>query len=109
MNHADHLNPDPALTTILNKSELASQPTMSRVNQHMDKDTLKQFQEVNRTLIDRYHEWEAPEILVLAIDSSNSAIYGDPYGSAYIAFHPNFHCDNIGRQPRGYRAILCQQ
>ncbi len=95
-NHADYLRHDPALTTILNKSELASQPTMSRVNKHLNKDTMKQFQEVNRTIIDRFHELETPEILVLDIDSSNSPTYGDQYGSAFNShygengYHPIF-------------------
>ncbi|MFZ3580533.1 transposase, partial [Virgibacillus sp. DJP39] len=40
--HADDLKYDPALTTILNKTELASQPTMSRLNQKLDLDTMKQ-------------------------------------------------------------------
>jgi hypothetical protein len=92
--HADNLRYDPALTTILNKSELASQPTISRVNQQFDKDTMKQFQKVNRTIIDRYHELDAPEILVLDIDSSNSPTYGDQYGSAY-----NFHYGENGYHP----------
>jgi hypothetical protein len=35
--HADSIRYDPALTTILNKERLASQPTMSRVNQLFDK------------------------------------------------------------------------
>lgn len=92
--HADHLRHDPALTTVLNKPELASQPTMSRLNQHLDTDTMKQFQEVNRTIIDRFHELDAPEMLVLDIDSSNSPTYGDQYGSAY-----NFHYGENGYHP----------
>ncbi len=97
--HADSLKHDPALTMILNKSELASQPTMSRVNQHLDKNTMKQFQGVNRIIIDRFHELEAPKIFVLDIDSSNSPTYGDQYGSAYNShygengYHPIFMVD----------------
>src|SRR5690625_3556380 len=92
--HAGHLRHDPALTIVLNKSELASQPTMSRLNQHLDTGTMKQFQEVNRTIIDRFHELDAPEILVLDIDSSNSPTYGDQYGSAF-----NFHYGENGYHP----------
>src|SRR5690625_4483067 len=85
--HADHLRHDPALTIVLNKPELASQPTMSRLNQHLNRDTMKQFQEVNRTIIDRFHELDAPEILVLDIDSSNSPTYGDHYGSVFHFYY----------------------
>lgn len=94
--HADDLKHDPAFTTILDKPELASQPTMSRLNQHLDKETMKQFQNVNRTIIDRFHEVEEPEILVLDIDSSNSQTHGDQYGSSYNphygekGYHPIF-------------------
>jgi hypothetical protein len=97
--HADHLKHDPALTTILSKSQLASQPTITRVNQHLDKDTMKQFQEVNRILIDRIHELEAPKKLVLDIDSSNSPTHGNQHGSAFNphygenGYHPIFMFD----------------
>ncbi|MEI3615043.1 IS1380 family transposase, partial [Pseudogracilibacillus sp. SO30301A] len=94
--HADNLRHDPAFTTILNKPELASQPTISRLNQQLNKETVKQFQEVNRTIIDRFHELEEPKKLVLDIDSSNSPTYGDQYGSSYNphygenGYHPIF-------------------
>ncbi|MCJ7840921.1 transposase [Lederbergia sp. NSJ-179] len=92
--HADFLKHDPALTTVLDKEELASQPTMSRLNQKLDKDTMKQFQEVNRTIIDRFHELDVPEILVLDIDSTNFPTYGDQYGSSF-----NFHYGENGYHP----------
>ena len=38
---------------VLEKSALASQPTVSRFFNRMDEDTLKQFQEINRILTDR--------------------------------------------------------
>ncbi|GGB52909.1 IS1380 family transposase [Lentibacillus populi] len=94
--HADNLKYDPVFTTVLDKSELASQPTMSRLNQHLDKETMKQFQDVNQTITDRFHELEPPEVLVLDIDSSNSPTYGDQYGSSYNphygenGYHPIF-------------------
>ncbi|UJL47414.1 transposase [Virgibacillus sp. NKC19-16] len=44
---------------------------------------MKQFQEVNRIMIDRFHELEPPEILVLDIDSSDSPTYGDQHGGSY--------------------------
>jgi len=97
--NADDLKNDPVLTTILEKDVLASQPTTSRVNEKLDKDTMKQFQDVNQVMIDRYHELEAPKKLVLDIDSSNSSTYGDQYGSDYNShygengYHPIFMFD----------------
>lgn len=98
-NHADELKHDPALTTILEKEELASQPTMSRLNQKLDLDTMKEFQLVNQTMIERYYELEPPKVLVLDIDSSHSPTYGDQHGSCFNAhygedgYHPLFVFD----------------
>ncbi|MBE1554373.1 IS1380 family transposase [Sporosarcina limicola] len=92
--HADSLRYDPALTTILEKERLASQPTMSRVNQLFDKAAMKQLQQVNNQLIERFHTLEAPENIVLDLDSTNAATYGRQQGSAY-----NTHYGENGYHP----------
>lgn len=51
---------------------------------------MKQFQEVNLTMMDRFRELEAPKKLILDIDSTNSATNGDQLGSAYNS-HYNLH------------------
>lgn len=99
--HADDLKYDPAFTTIMDKEELGSQPTISRVNQKFDKDTMKQLQQVNQTVTDRYYELKAPEIIILDVDSTNSATYGDQCGSAYNphygenGYHPILMFDGV--------------
>lgn len=93
-NHANSLKSDPALTIILNKNELASQPTMSRLNQRLSKSTMKQFQDVNRMITDCYQVLAPPEVLVLDIDSSNSPTYGNQYGSSF-----NYHYGENGYHP----------
>lgn len=92
--HADTLRYDPALTTILDKEALASQPTMSRVNQLFDNDVMKQLQQVNETLNERYQLIAPPENIVLDLDSTNSATYGNQHGSAY-----NTHYGENGYHP----------
>ena len=63
--HADSLRYDPALTTILEKDYLASQPTMSRVNQLFDVEAMEQLQHVNDTLTERFHKLASPEDIIL--------------------------------------------
>ncbi|MDQ0219503.1 IS1380 family transposase [Peribacillus cavernae] len=92
--HADSLRYDPALTSILNKERLASQPTMSRVNQHFDKTTVKQLQRANETLIERFHVLAPPENILFDLDSTNAATYGNQYGAAY-----NTHYGENGYHP----------
>jgi hypothetical protein len=58
--HADTLRYDPTLATILNKEKLASQPTMSRVNQLFDKTAMKQLQRANEILLERFHSASSP-------------------------------------------------
>lgn len=92
--HADSLRYDPALTTILEKESLASQPSMSRVNQLFDKPATKQLQQVNDQVIERFHTLEVPENMVLDLDSTNAATYGRQQGSAY-----NTHYGENGYHP----------
>lgn len=92
--NADDLKYDPAFTTVMNKEELGSQPTISRVNQKFDKDTMKQLQQVNQTMTDRYYKLKVPEEIILDVDSTNSPTYGDQHGSAY-----NFHYGENGYHP----------
>lgn len=56
---------------------------------------MKQFQEVSKTVIDRFHEIETPKIFVLDIDSSNSSTYGNQFDSAYIFHYGENDCHPI--------------
>lgn len=92
--HADDLKHDPAFTTVMDKEELGSQPTISRVNQKFDKYTVKELQQVNQTLTDRYYELKAPKVIILDVDSTNFPTYGSQYGGAF-----NFHYGENGYHP----------
>ncbi|OOM79917.1 transposase [Clostridium sp. BL-8] len=51
--NSDELRYDQALTTILDKNALASQPITSRFNSKLDKENLKQFNKINELLLDK--------------------------------------------------------
>ena len=52
---ADELTLDPVFQAILDKESLASQPTLSRLFNRMDEDTLIQFDDIDKNLRDVIH------------------------------------------------------
>lgn len=91
---SENLAIDPMFTEVLGKDKLASQPTVSRLNTKLDKDNLKQFEGINFELLSRIYDMEAPEHIVLDIDSTNFQTFGKQYGSNY-----NFHYGANGYHP----------
>lgn len=91
---ADTLRLDPVFNQILNKESLASQPTISRLNNKLDIENVKQFQKVNSILFERIYNVEKISSVIFDVDSTNSPTYGEQHGSAYNAhygengFHP---------------------
>ena len=57
---SDKLTKDPVFKAVLEKSALASQPTVSRFFNRMDEDTLKQFQEISQILRKRIYSIQMP-------------------------------------------------
>lgn len=92
--NSDELRYDPTLTTILDKNSLASQPTISRFNNKLDKENLKQFNKINELLLDKVYSIDMPNQIILDIDSTNFETYGKQYGSAY-----NSHYSATGYHP----------
>lgn len=92
--NSDELRYDPALTTILDKNALASQPTISRFNNNLDKENLRQFNKINELLLDKVYSIDMPNQIILDIDSTNFETYGKQYGSAY-----NSHYSANGYHP----------
>lgn len=84
---ADELTYEPMFTTILDKDRLASQPTLSRLNQKFDKATMKQLQQVNQTVYDRMQTLKPSDHFVFDLDSANFTTCGDQYGSNYNAHY----------------------
>ena len=82
---------------VLEKSALASQPTVSRFFNRMDEDTLKQFQEISRILRKRIYSIQMPQAVILDLDSTLLAAYGKQEGRAF-----NFHY-----RSNGYHSLVC--
>ena len=94
---SDELINDPVFKAVLEKSALASQPTVSRFFNRMDEDTLKQFQEISRILRKRIYSIQMPQAVILNLDSTLLAAYGKQEGRAF-----NFHY-----QSNGYHPLVC--
>ena len=94
---SDELTKDPVFKAVLEKSALASQPTVSRFFNRMDEDTLKQFQEISRILRKRLYSIQMPQAVILDLDSTLLAAYGKQEGRAF-----NFHY-----QSNGYHPLVC--
>ncbi len=94
---ADELTIDPVFNAILDKSSLASQPTLSRFFHRMDKDTLSQFDDIDKCLRDIVYAIKRPEHMLLDLDSTLFDTYGHQEGEGF-----NYHY-----QAHGYHPLLC--
>ena len=95
--HADTLRYDPAITAAVGKEALASQPTLSRFHNRLDKHTLAQLEEMQKILRRRAYSVEMPESVLFDLDSTLLATFGKQEGSAF-----NYHY-----QANGYHPLLC--
>ena len=94
---SDELTKDPIFKAVLEKSALASQPTVSRFFNRMDEDTLKQFQEISQILRKRIYSIQMPQAVILDLASTLLAAYGKQEGRAF-----NFHY-----RSNGYHPLVC--
>lgn len=94
---ADDLKNDPTFTTILDKTTLASQPTLSRFFNRMDQDTLQQMNGILREMRKTVYNIERPEHLLLDLDSTLLETYGRQEDGAFNAHY----------QSCGYHPLLC--
>ena len=78
------------------KKSLASQPTISRFFTRMDKDTLLQFDDIDKSLRDIIYAIKSPEHMLLDLDSTLFGTYGNQEGEGF-----NFHY-----QAHGYSLAL---
>ena len=91
---ANDLREDTLFKTILEKEQLASQPTLSRLNEISSEKTMKQLQDANNKLLKNIYKNEPPEEIIFDLDSTISKTYGNQYGSAY-----NEHYSHEGYHP----------
>ena len=94
---ADELTNDPVMTAILDKPNLASQPTISRFFNRMDENTLKQFDAINKQLRKVVYSMDKPEMILFDIDSTLLNTYGNQEDEAF-----NYHY-----QAHGYHPLVC--
>ena len=96
-NHADALRNDPIFTAAVGKGVLASQPTLSRFHNRLDKNTLSQLEEMLRILRSRVYSIEKPGYVLFDIDTTLLPTYGKQEGEAF-----NYHYG-----AHGYHPLLC--
>lgn len=94
---ADELTHDPVFNAILGKDALASQPTMSRFFNRMDRDTLEQYQKIHEIMREKIYSMETPENMLFDIDSTLFTTYGSQEGNGF-----NYHYSQYG-----YHPLLC--
>ena len=95
--NSDELTNDPVFKAVLEKDNLASQPTVSRFLNRMDEDTLNQFLSIGRMLREKIYSIQMPEAIILDLDSTLLNAYGKQEGRAF-----NFHY-----QSNGYHPLVC--
>lgn len=94
---ADELTYDPVITAILAKGALASQPTLSRFWNRMDKTTLDQFDKIAFAMRKIVYSVRHPEHMLFDLDSTLLNTYGSQEGEGF-----NYHY-----QAHGYHPLLC--
>lgn len=92
--NANDLRYDDTFKIVLDKDNLASQPTISRVNNKLNKENMKQLQKPNFKLFDKVYDKNFPEKIIFDLDSTNCQTYGQQYDTAY-----NFHYKANGYHP----------
>jgi hypothetical protein len=94
---ADELTIDPVFNAILDKNALASQPTMSRFFNRMDKDTHSQLEQIQKIMRQEIYSIKTPDMVLLDIDSTLFGTYGRQEGEDF-----NYHYSS-----HGYHPLLC--
>ncbi|MDY6334877.1 MAG: IS1380 family transposase [Lachnospiraceae bacterium] len=94
---ADELINDPVLMAVLGKKKLASQPTLSRFWNRLDKDTLLQLNAITERMREIVYSIHMPEHMLFDLDSTLLDTYGSQEGEGF-----NYHY-----QAHGYHPLLC--
>lgn len=98
---SDELAIDPIFRVLLKMDKLPSQPTVSRRNNELDKNTFRLLQNINQEILDRSYRIEAPKHVIFDIDSTETQTHGKQHGSSYnhhygsTGFHPLLAFDGV--------------
>jgi len=82
-NDAEYTKEDPTMKKIVGKEELGSQPTLCRFENSFEEENIAQLQKVNSLFLDRAYQIEPMEEMIVDLDSSDDAVYGNPIGADY--------------------------
>ena len=108
VNDADRLSRDPAMRAVVDRKGLdrlaASTSQMARFETQglVSEDNLAALSDLSGAWIERVHQHEAPKMIVLDMDSSESPTHGTQEGSAYnghfgvTCYHPLFCFNQFG-------------
>lgn len=94
---ADELTNDPIFKSILGKTSLASQPTLSRFWNRMDETTLHQFDTIIKSMRASAYRIKMPKQVLLDLDSTLLNTYGKQEGEGF-----NYHYS-----AHGYHPLVC--
>ena len=94
---ADELTNEPVFTNILDKTALASQPTLSRFWNRMDDETLLKFDDIIKAMRSSAYKIKRPKQVLLDLDSTLLNTYGNQEGEGF-----NYHYS-----AHGYHPLLC--
>lgn len=94
---ADELTREPVMNAILEKSGLASQPTLSRFFNRMDEATLIQFETIQEKLRHTVYRFKKADMVLFDLDSTLLGTYGEQEGEGF-----NYHYS-----AHGYHPLVC--
>ena len=93
-NDADELTNEPVFKSILDKKNLASQPTLSRFWNRMNETTILQYCDITKSMRASVYQIETPEQVLLDLDSTLLNTYGKQEGEGF-----NYHYSAHGYHP----------
>jgi hypothetical protein len=93
--NADELTNEPVITAILDKETLASQPTLSRFHNRLEKTTLSQFNDMAVELRSIAYSVEMPKAVLFDLDTTLFETFGNQEGEGF-----NFHYSAHGYHPQ---------
>ena len=84
---ADVLATDPIFQAVLNKKQLASQPSISRFWDRISTKNISQLQQINQILIDKARAIRNTNEMIFDLDSTHSDTFGNQEKSDYNAHY----------------------
>ena len=91
---SDSLTHNQLFTQTLQKKQLASQPTMSRMFQSITPENIEEFNCLNQRYLDQYYGQESIDTVVIDLDSTHCDTFGKQEGSDF-----NNHYRTFGYHP----------